>query len=136
MQEISGITRDLLFLLESHHAYPVLHYFRFPELRYALARIALVSLDLAALIQSALHPKIHQPFIDSSAVTELERGGLDMLLQLSNSFLNKRQIDSAEQKQAWRQRYFTAIKIIQENGIETVEDIEAGADNYVSIRSD
>lgn len=135
MSEISSITRDLLFLLESHHAYPVLHYFRFPEPHYALARIALISLDLAALIKSALHPHIHQPFINSAAVTGLEKGGLDMLVQLSNSFLDKQQIDSTEQRQEWRHWYFEAAKVIQQNGIETVDDLEIGADNYVLIRS-
>ncbi|MEO0518023.1 MAG: potassium channel family protein [Cyanobacteria bacterium P01_A01_bin.116] len=134
-QDISGIARDLLFLLESHHAYPVLHYFRFPQPYYALARIALVSLDLSALIKSALHPQIHKPFISSAAVTELDSGGLYMLVQLSNCFLSKKQLDAITHKQEWRRRYFAAIKILRRHDIETVEDIEAGADSYISLRS-
>lgn len=135
MQEISDITRDLLFLLESHHAYPVLHYFRFSEPHYALARIALISLDLATLIKSALHPDVHKPFITSTAVTELESGGLDMLLQLSNSFLSKKPKELLTEKQQWRQWHFSAIKVLQAQGIEIIEDIEAGADKYIQLRS-
>ena len=30
-QEVEQIARDLLQLLESHHSYPVLHYFRFQK---------------------------------------------------------------------------------------------------------
>ena len=139
IQEVSDITRELIFLLESHHAYPVLHYFRFSEPRYALARMAMVSLDLSALINSAIHPKVHEAFIDSTSVIGLNNGGLNMLFQLSNSFLEKREgekgKDVIDQKQLWRRWYFLAIQILQANGIETIEDIEAGADKYVLHRS-
>lgn len=133
-QEITGITRDLLYLLESHHAYPVLHYFRFQEAQYSLARMALVSLDLVTLIKAALHPNIYQPLLSSSAVTELENGGLDLLYQVSESFLNERAMDQSSHKQDWRQWYFKATQILQEHGIETVDDLEAGADRYVALR--
>jgi len=133
-QEITDITRDLLFLLESHHAYPVLHYFRFREARYSMAQMALISLDLATLIKSALNPHLYQPLINSSAVTELERGGLDLLSQMANSFLNEAALDQPLDRQYWRERYVKSVARLHEQDIVTVADVEAGADRYVALR--
>lgn len=133
-QNISDITRDLLFLLESYHAYPVIHYFRFREAKYSLARIALISLDLATLINTALAPKPYQPLIGSSAVTELENGGLNLLNQITNSFLGQGVLEQSSCKPDWRKRYFNAIEYLQKHGIEVVDDLESGADQYVAYR--
>lgn len=133
-QEISDIARELLFLLETHHAYPVLHYFHFGDPRYALARMSLISLDLATLIKSALHQEAYKALIESAAVAELESGGLDMLTQLSESFLGKVPASQLSEKQAWRRRYFKAIEMFEENDLKTVVDVEAGADEYVVRR--
>lgn len=134
MQEISSIAHEMLFLLETHHAYPVLHYFRFEDPRYALARMSLISLDLTTLIKSALHQEVYEALIESAAVTKLESGGLDTLTQLSDSFLGKVSPSQPSEKQAWRSRYFRAIEMLQKKGIETVTDTEAGADEYVARR--
>lgn len=133
-QDISSIARDLLFMLESHHAYPVLHYFRFKAPHYSLARIALVSLDLAALIKTALHTSAYQSLFGSAAVKELDNGGLNLLYQLSDSFLSSEQEVDLTTKAEWRRWYFEAIDILREHGIETVPDRETGADNYVIER--
>lgn len=135
-QELSTISRDLIFLLESHHAYPILHYFRFQENYYALARIAFVSLDLATLVKTALHPQAYQAIINSSAVTELESSGLDTLHKLAGSFMEENILKgvSSISRQAWRQWYFIAIETLKKHGIETVTDTEAGADYYVAMR--
>ena len=134
-QDISNIARDLLFMLESHHAYPILHYFRFQAPHYSLARIALISLDLATLIKTALRDPTYQSLISSAAVKELESGGLNLLYQLSDSFLDSAKETDVSEKTAWRQWYFNATGILQHNGIETVLDRETGADNYVAERN-
>lgn len=133
-QNISTMTRDLLYLLESHHAYPVLHYFRFREAHYSLARMVFISLDLVTLIKTALHPQVYQPLIGSGAVTELENGGLDLLFQMDDSFLNEQVLDQPVNQQAWRRRYWRAISDLQQHGIETATDPAAGADDYVALR--
>jgi hypothetical protein len=132
--DISQMTRDLLFLLESHHAYPVLHFFRFRAAHYSLSRMALISLDLVTLIKTALHPQIYQALIHSSAVTELERGGLDLLFQIADSFLDERDLQQPSRPEQWRHWYYRAIAIFQDDGIITVPDVEAGADQYVALR--
>ncbi|KPQ32981.1 MAG: hypothetical protein HLUCCA11_20005 [Phormidesmis priestleyi Ana] len=134
-QDILSIGRDLLCLLESHHAYPILHYFRFHEPHYALARMALISLDLATLIKTALHPQVYQSLIGSSAVKALESGGLDMLFQLADSFLSSNQLAKPQPTSEWRHQYFKSMKALQQQGIETVIDWETGADAYVAQRS-
>ncbi|MGB3202730.1 MAG: potassium channel family protein, partial [Nodosilinea sp.] len=133
-QVISTISRDLLFLLESHHNYPILHYFRFKEVRYSLARMALISLDLATIIKTALQPEQYRSLVSSSALAELEGGALDLLFQITDSFLDQKNLDQPQPKQQWRQRYFTAVQKLQYQGIETVADLEAGADAYVAHR--
>ncbi|WP_346293210.1 potassium channel family protein [Sphaerothrix gracilis] len=132
--DISSISRDLLFLLESHHAYPILHYFRFQEVQYSLARIALVSLDLATLIKTILHPQEYGPFINSSAVNELENSGLDLLFQLSDSFLGQDQCDQPAFEKEWRSRYLRASSLLQNYDVKTIPDLAIGADEYVARR--
>ncbi|MDB9526689.1 potassium channel family protein [Oscillatoria sp. CS-180] len=134
LQELSNMSRDLLSLLESHHAYPILHYFRFHESRYSLARMAFVCLDLTTLVQTALHPQVYEPLIKSSAVIGLESSSMDLLVQLADSFLGDRRPESIASPQEWRRRYFAAISLFEHHHIKTVKDVEAGADHYVATR--
>ncbi|WP_052056040.1 potassium channel family protein [Myxosarcina sp. GI1] len=66
--DITYMTRDLLHLLESHHSYPVLHYFRFHEAQYSLARMTLITMDTAALLKSALDPQQYRDLIDFTGI--------------------------------------------------------------------
>lgn len=61
---------NVIDLLESHHLYPVLHYFRMSDARYAMSRICLLALDTACLAQTVLGPK-HRNFAHSAAVQML-----------------------------------------------------------------
>ena len=83
--DITNISRDLFMLLESHHSYPILHYFRFSEPLYSLARMIYITMDTAALLQSALHQQHYRALINSTAVAELQTGGLYMLEKSKNS---------------------------------------------------
>lgn len=68
-------------------------------------------------------------------MAELWSGGMQLLLELSESFLPKKSLISLEQPvQEWRQRYYQAVEQLQAAGIQTATDIEAGADLYVSLR--
>ncbi|MGD1859206.1 MAG: potassium channel family protein [Leptolyngbyaceae cyanobacterium] len=133
-QEIPTIIRELLLISELHHAYPILHYFRFQEPKYALARVALICLDLTTLIKTALHPQAYASLINSSAVAGLESSGLDLVFQLADSFLSERYLDQPTFSKDWRSRYYIAIAYLQQHDIETVTDIQAGADHYVKMR--
>lgn len=132
--DITNIARDLFQLLESHHSYPILHYFRFSEAQYSLARMTFIALDTATLIKTALHQKQYQSLINSTAVTELQTGGLYMLKQLANSFLHDRSKQAHFIEPEWREHYYYVVERLRTEGIKTPEDIEAGADLYVSLR--
>lgn len=134
-QEIAGIARDLLNLLVSHHSYPVLHYFRFPEAYYSLARITLISMDTVTLIKSTLDTTQYAALIHSTAVAELEQGGLYLLHQLAESFLPKQPLNHTTRlEQEWRDLYYRAVERLKIAGIATNPDLESGADTYVALR--
>lgn len=133
-QDITSMARNLLQLLESHKSYPVLHYFRFPETHYSLARMILITMDTATLIKTALHHREYKTLIGSAAVTELQSSGLYTLKQLADSFLPQSLIKSYSCEAQWREWYYHVIQWLQSEGIKTPEDIETGADRYVSLR--
>lgn len=136
-QNISTMARDVLNLLvESHNSYPVVLYFRFRQAYYSLPRIVLLTMDTATLIKSALNSEKYRSLIGSAAVAELWGGNLHLLHQLSRSFLPKsdRLNINARREQAWRERYYRAVERLREQGIETVSDLEEGANSYISLR--
>ncbi|MBD2465144.1 two pore domain potassium channel family protein [Oscillatoria sp. FACHB-1407] len=134
-QDIAQIAVNALMLLESHHAYPVLHYFRFQRPYYAMARIALLTMDTATLIRSALDEKQYRSLVNSTAVAALGDGGQHLLTELSNSFLPN--CDRTRQQQpdsVLRQWYYQAIDRLQLEGIATPADLDAGAELYITLR--
>lgn len=134
-QDLSMISMNLLMLLESHHSYPVVHYFRFQESYYALSRIVLIAMDTASLLKSALDENRYRWLIHSTAVAELSGGGLHLLAELATTFLpGHRYCKKATSELVLRQRYYHAVKRLQQEGVETTTDIEAGADRYVALR--
>lgn len=120
--DITNMARDLFQLLESHNSYPILHYFRFPEAHYSLARMTFISMDTATLIKSALHPQHYRTLINSTAVTELQTGGLYMLKQLADSFLPRKSNQAYSPEAQWREWYCHVVKRLESEGIKTPED--------------
>ena len=47
-----ALSQGMLQLIESHHFYPVLHYFRFPEPRYAMPRILFFCLEVSTVLRA------------------------------------------------------------------------------------
>lgn len=133
--EIATIARDLLNLLESHHAYPVVHYFRFQENYYALPRIAFLTMDTASLIRSVLDAHQYRSLVRSSALAELGNGGQHLLVELSQSFLPDKKPDCKGQPDfVLRDWYYRAIVRLQAEGIATHPDPEAGLLTYMELR--
>lgn len=133
--EIADMAKSLLTLLESHHSYPVVHYFRFQNAYYSIARITLLTMDTVTLIRSALPEQKYRPLMRSTVVAELGDGGLHLLTELSNSFLARKKKGTKRQSESvLREWYFRAVERLKQEEIETVEDLEAGADLYVQLR--
>ncbi len=134
-QDVSKMARDLMNLLEVQHSYPVLLYFRFPQTYYALPRMALIAMDTVTLIRSALNTEKYRSLVRSTAVAELWGGGLQLLVELSNSLVSKNRTNLNDQlEQVWRERYHHAVERLRAEGIETAADLEAGANLYISLR--
>ncbi|WP_424138226.1 potassium channel family protein [Roseomonas chloroacetimidivorans] len=135
-QEISRFAAELLALLEAHHAYPVLHYFRRNEPAYAMARIALTALDAASLARTVLDKKRHHAFAASAAVEALWGGGLRLLRETARDFLpsgaaaagGHSALETDERR--WRLRYEAAIRRMAATGI----GVAANAESYVALR--
>ena len=133
--DLTNISGSLLTLLESHHAYPVVHYFRFQETHYALARIGFLAMETMTLICSALHPDRYRSLIRSATVIELGNGGQHFLMELAKTFLPAKQMGGMRQAEdLLRGRYYQAIERLKQESIEVNPDLEAGADLYISLR--
>lgn len=134
-QDICGLGTCLLNVLEEHRSYPILRYFRLRQPYTSLPRLFLVTLDTAALLKSALHPAVYRTVVDSAATVQLWGGGLHVLHELAASFLPTGLSDRMPQpEQEWRERYHRARARLQQAGIQTTPDPEAGAERYVALR--
>lgn len=135
--QISGFAARLEDLHESHHFYPVLHYFYFPAAYYALARIILVALELPTLIRCALPRERYGELIDSAAVEQLWSAARHLIDDLGGTMLRTTRKGAAApaevRERAWHERYRRAVARLRENEVETVTDA-AGAARYLELR--
>ncbi len=136
---LAGITEGLSDLFESHHLYPVLHYFRFREVRYALPRIILIAIESASL--SATLPKKSggKGVAPSAAVDELWTAGMNVIEHLSDNFLPKKLRKPGgeigkEETEKWRRRFFDLAEEMRTLGIEPSSDLNSSASEYVRLR--
>jgi hypothetical protein len=138
---LSEMAAQIAGVKESHHFYPVLFYFRFPDAAYAVSRIALLTLDTVSLIKSCLDDRKHAWLKQSVALTQLWHGSLDLVTGLGEAFLpeahsqGRPPLDQAAAER-WRRRYFAGLRRLREAGIQTIADEEEGASNYVRLRHD
>lgn len=137
--ELSTLASKMAWLLQSHHAYPTLHYFRWPSPEYAMARVCLVVLETAALATTALHPQRYAGFVNSGAVDSLQRLGLRLVNETTEEIIPRRtrSVDHGEQARqeaAWRARYHASLPRLRDAGLETHPDPDAGASAYVELR--
>jgi hypothetical protein len=132
---LSDLGSNIAGLKETHHFYPVLAYFRFPEPFYGVSYITRMSLDCASLIRSALDPGRYGSLQESGAVAEIWNGSLLLLdtvqHALGASSGGMRKSAAAE----WRGRYYDAVRRFQEAGIATPPDLETGAERYAQLRA-
>ena len=132
---LGSIGMDVIDLLESHHLYPVLHYFRMMETRYAMSRIALLTLDTVSLIEAGLGER-HRRFARSAAVQMLWGSGIDLLQDTAKTFLpgNAPRNSTTSDEEEARERYRAAVAKLRSAGIETAEDPAAGEAKYLELR--
>lgn len=134
---LSTLAGEFAEFKEMYHFYPVLFYFRFKEVHYATPRILLVALDTVTLIRTILDPHKAGWLRESAALNELDRTTAMLLQTLNQAFpVNDRKfVASAQCPERRRVRYEQAQRRLQEVGIPTRADSEAGAQEYVDLRA-
>ena len=83
---LSSLAEDMVQAKEAHNFYPVLFYFRFREAYYSVSRFALVALDAASLIETALGDECRW-LKRSASVEQLRRASLGRVTALEDTFL-------------------------------------------------
>lgn len=137
LSQLSGAVAEMK---EIHHFYPVLFYFRFPMTYYGVSSISAVCLDAVSLICSALDESEYGWLPESGAVAELWEASRLNITSLAETFLSadaaRPKPPSAEEQERWRQRYRVALGRLQQAGIRTAADEDAGARRYVALRAE
>jgi len=134
------IAVEMTVVLEAHHFYPVLFYFRFPRPLYSVSYFTLLALDEVSLIKSALSDEELGWLKESVAVTQLWRSALLLATTQEKKSRIAGAADEAhppteEDVKRWHRRYRAAVRRLREAGVATTEDEDKGADEYVTFRS-
>jgi len=130
---ISEIASDLANLKETHHFYPVLFYFRFPEPYYALSYTLAMALDCASLIATALDSGQYGWLQESGAVHELWEASL-LLLKMSSRVLPRG--EQACAAGPFADRFRAVLDRFQGAGIAVPAERAAAADRYARLRQE
>lgn len=137
--QVDNIASHMLRLLETHHAYPVLHYFRAPEPEYAMARLGLLALGTATLARTVIEREASRSFVEGTALTALWGGSLRLFKETANDFLPRHAVKTAasgehDREEAWRERFADAHRRLSAASLRVTSDAAAGADAYVALR--
>jgi hypothetical protein len=137
--QLAGTATETTGVYESHHFYSVLIYFRFQEPYYAMARSALVLMELLALIDATLDEAKHGWLKRSASVTQLREAGMHVLTDLAGVYLPAGPPPTGDQPapvtDRWRQRYRAATDYLRRAGISVTQDQPRGEDRYVQLRT-
>jgi hypothetical protein len=137
---LSTLAASACGVKESHHFYPLLFYFRFPEPYYSVSKAATVLLDSVSLIKSGISDDDYRWLKESAAVGQCWRVAIVLVGTLEEVFLPGEPAQSpyapdARDRERWRRRYTAALERMQEAGVRTIADPAAGFDTYASLRA-
>lgn len=122
-----------LDLLESHHSYPVLHYFRMRDPRYSMARIALLVLEPLTLARSALAEPPGE-LISRAEISMLWSGANDLLRQTGEPLLGAAVLEQVDPVQP--SRFPQAFRRMQDAGLGLVDDSDKAMEAYHRLRGE
>jgi len=129
---------ELISLIEAHHTYTVLRYFRPHGNAYALPRIAFIVLDTASLIRTALDQERYYSLVQSTSIAQLWGGGMQMVKELgevlSDDDIDENRPHDEEREQFWREHFATAIDRFRVEGIGVTDSPDEAADHYIELR--
>jgi len=135
---LSSLGSSACAVKESHHFYPLLFYFRFPEPYYSVSKTAMVLLDTVSLMKSGISDDDYGWLKESAAVAQSWHAAMLLVSMLEEVFLGgPAQASNAANRGArerWRPRYMAALERMRQAGIKTVADQTDGFETYVSLR--
>lgn len=137
-QELSTLGMELATLIESHHIYVALRYFRLASTAYALPRFAFLTIDSASLIRSAINQDRCRTIVQSTSVARLWHGGLQLVTGIGGRFLPDELVDKhrpdEHDEQEWRGHFRRAANRFRDEGIVIARDLQTAEDDYVALR--
>lgn len=128
---LASLSDGLADLYESHQAYPVLHYFRFPEPAYALSRVAYLNLDLLSLLHAALDAQHYRSLLSGGDARAAWSMGMAALTGVAATFLPSDLLPrapvevDADPPEAWRTHFQRARQALAEEGVALAPEEEA-----------
>ncbi|MBC7933030.1 MAG: hypothetical protein H7Z38_20905 [Rubrivivax sp.] len=136
--------RDIQELLESHIEHPVIHYFHSQEVYKSVPRILFLLLETCAVINAALDAEENAELRNYPEVRTLDASARHVLRQLVLTLDLERRARSRKMQPAehddderrWRKRFNETLERLQEAGIKTRDNTEAGWEEYRSRRED
>jgi len=136
---LSTLASNASAMKESHHFYPLLFYFRFPEPYYSVSQMATVLFDTVSLLKSGLSDDEFRWLKESATVAQSWRAAMLLVGMLDEVFLPgapapPRSPADADTRERWRTRYKAGLDRMQQAGINTIADPTAGFETYVSLR--
>ena len=137
---LRSVARDLEEMLESHIEHPIIHYFHTVEVYKSLPRVLFLSLEICAVIRSSLDREEHASTYERPEVRTLELSAnhvLKELVHLLKLKKNPAHIGESQSDEArrWEARFYHTIANLEEVGIKTNPDREAGLKIYKDCRS-
>jgi len=132
-QHLSSKADFLRQIHQTHRFYPVLRYFHYREPYYALPRILLTALDTVTLIRSALDQERYARVIHSPDLNTMFDAAMMLMHQLTSDAQPSPPSD--QEVTMWRERYLAALSRLADAGLQIRLDTVAGADEYVTFRT-
>lgn len=135
------IARDLEEMLESHIEHPIIHYFHSVQVYKSLPRVLFLSLEICAVIRSCLDQQEYANTHERPEVRTLELSASHVLeefialLRLNRSSANRGESPSDESRRL-ETRFNHTIASLEEAGIKTGRDCEAGLKIYKACRNE
>lgn len=129
--QLSSTGEFLERMFQTHELYPVLRYFHYRDVRYALPRILLITLDATALLGAVLEGAGRRRLSHGAAVALVEGAAQDLLRELvPDPFA---QAPASGDEGWWRDRLAVVLKQFRAAGLDVRADA-AAVEEYLRRR--
>lgn len=118
---------------QTHRFYPVLRFFHYRDVYYALPRILLIALDTVTLLRSGLDRERYARLLQSPALDDLLESAMSLTRELSDRGVSDG--IAASDRETWRARYHIAAARLSQAGVAMRTDADAAAEDYVTRRA-